>query len=131
MFATIEMPLYDGTTKDVEFMANAATARRYKMIFGEDLLTKFTNAEEEKDGKKVYNIDFLPELSFVMAMQAQALSDNKLKLEKVNTNMFLDWLEQFDSMAIENNASELMSVYQGNVETSSEAKKNTGKQSVK
>lgn len=131
MFATIEMPLYDGTTKNVEFMANAATARRYKMIFGEDLLTKFTNAEEEKDGKKVYNIDFLPELSFVMAMQAQALSDNKLKLEKVNTNMFLDWLEQFDSMAIENNASELMSVYQGNVETSSEAKKNTGKQSVK
>lgn len=131
MFASIEMPLYDGTTKDVEFMANAATARRYKMIFGEDLLTKFTNAEEEKDGKKVYNIDFLPELSFVMAMQAQALSDNKLKLEKVNTNMFLDWLEQFDSMAIENNASELMSVYQGNVETSSEAKKNTGKQSVK
>lgn len=131
MFATIEMPLYDGTTKDVEFMANAATARRYKMIFGEDLLTKFTNAEVEKDGKKVYNIDFLPELSFVMAMQAQALSDNKLKLEKVNTNMFLDWLEQFDSMAIENNASELMSVYQGNVETSSEAKKNTGKQSVK
>lgn len=131
MFATIEMPLYDGTTKDVEFMANAATARRYKMIFGEDLLTKFTNAEEEKDGKKIYNIDFLPELSFVMAMQAQALSDNKLKLEKVNTNMFLDWLEQFDSMAIENNASELMSVYQGNVETSSEAKKNTGKQSVK
>lgn len=131
MFATIEMPLYDGTTKDIEFMANAATARRYKMIFGEDLLTKFTNAEEEKDGKKVYNIDFLPELSFVMAMQAQALSDNKLKLEKVNTNMFLDWLEQFDSMAIENNASELMSVYQGNVETSSEAKKNTGKQSVK
>lgn len=131
MFATIEMPLYDGTTKDVEFMANAATARRYKMIFGEDLLTKFTNAEEEKDGKKVYNIDFLPELSFVMAMQAQALSDNKFKLEKVNTNMFLDWLEQFDSMAIENNASELMSVYQGNVETSSEAKKNTGKQSVK
>lgn len=131
MFATIEMPLYDGTTKDVEFMANAATARRYKMIFGEDLLTKFTNAEEEKDGKKVYNIDFLPELSFVMAMQAQALSDNKLKLEKVNTNMFLDWLEQFDSMAIENHASELMSVYQGNVETSSESKKNTGKQSVK
>lgn len=131
MFATIEMPLYDGTTKDVEFMANAATARRYKMIFGEDLLTKFTNAEVEKDGKKVYNIDFLPELSFVMAMQAQALSDNKLKLEKVNTNMFLDWLEQFDSMAIENNASELMSVYQGNVERSSEAKKNTGKQSVK
>lgn len=131
MFATIEMPLYDGTTKDVEFMANAATARRYKMIFGEDLLSKFTNAEEERDGKKVYNIDFLPELSFVMAMQAKALSDNKLKLEKVNQNMFLDWLEQFDSMAIENNASELMSVYQGNTETSSEAKKNTEKQSVK
>ena len=131
MFTTIEMPLFNGETKDVEFMANAATPRRYKMIFGDDLLSKFANAERIIDGKTHYDIDFLPELSFVMAMQARALSDEKFKLEKLNPSMFLDWLEQFDSMAFENKSQEIMDLYLGNTETSSQAKKNTEKQSEK
>ena len=128
MFQIITLPGCDGQDIEVGFLANAATPRRYKAIFGDDLLHKFMGAEVEIDGRKVYNIDFLQELAYVMAMQSAAKSDSKVKLEKLNENTFLDWLEQFDSMAIENNASAIVSVYIANTEVSSEAKKNIEEQ---
>ena len=66
-----------------------------------------------------------------MAMQAKAKSDDKVKLEKLNQNNFMDWLEDFDSMAIEENAVEIMNVYMKNAKTSSDAKKNIEEQSEK
>lgn len=128
MFQKIEMALCNGETKEIEFLANAATPLRYKMTFRQDLLTKFANAKTEVDGVENYNIDFLSELAFIMAMQAEANSNEKLKLDKLNFNSFLDWLESFDSMAFENKASELIDVYLGNVHTDSEAKKNIDQQ---
>ena len=74
-------------------MANAATPRRYKQVFGDDLLTLFANAEKDtEDGGKVYKIDFIAELAYIMSMQAQA-ADGKARLDKLNSNGFLDWLE--------------------------------------
>ena len=131
MFATITMDLYDGSTKDVEILANAATPFRYKMIFHEDLLTKFANAEREENGIKKYDIDFMPQLTFIMAKQAEAKKNPKIKLETLNELEFINWLEEFDSMAIENNSEQIMDVYMGNVQTSSDAKKNIDEQSEK
>ena len=131
MYKKIEIAGADGQAKEVEFLANAATTRRFKMIFHEDLITKFANAKVESDGKEIYDVDFLPELAYVMAMQAEAKSNEKLKLDKLNDSTFLDWLEGFDSMAIENKADEIMGIYVGNTETTSEAKKNINEQSEK
>lgn len=124
MFASIEMPLYNGKVENIEFVSNAATCRRYKMIFGDDLLTKFANAEKDVDGVKKYDIDFLPELAYVMAMQAAAMSDQEVNLLKLNNDTFIDWLEQFDSMSFENKATEILNVYLGTQITASEPKKN-------
>ena len=131
MYKKIAIDTYNGEKLEVEFLANAATPRRYKQIFGDDLLQKFVDAEKEEDGRTIYDIDFLQELAFVMAMQAKAKSDDKVKLEKLNQNNFMDWLEDFDSMAIEENAVEIMNVYMKNAKTSSDAKKNIEEQSEK
>lgn len=109
-------------------MANAATPRRYKQVFGDDLLTLFANAEKDtEDGGKVYKIDFIAELAYIMSMQAQA-ADGKARLDKLNSNGFLDWLEQFEGMAFENAATEILNVYLGNTATASTAKKNNEEQ---
>lgn len=129
MFRAIKLKGCMGEDITVEFLANAATPRRYKQIFREDLLQKFMDARKEKDGKEVYNIDFLSELSYIMAMQAAAKRDSGIKLDMLNENAFINWLEQFESMALETAANEITDVYLGNVHTDSESKKNTSEQS--
>ena len=121
----------DGSDKATPLLANAATPRRYKQIFKEDLLTLFANAAQtDENGERHYQIDFMAELAFVMAMQAKALDDKKpLKIEKLNEDALIDWLEQYDGMAIENAASEIMDVYLGNIHSDSESKKNSDEQS--
>jgi len=128
MFSVIDIMGSDGKALPVEFLANAATPRRYKAVFGEDLLQKFVNAKTEEGGKEYYNIDFLHELAFIMAFQAKAKDDKAVRLDKLNYNSFLNWLEAFDSMAIEDKASDIIDVYLGNSKTSSEAKKNIEEQ---
>jgi hypothetical protein len=63
-----------------------------------------------------------------MAMQAAALSDKSVKLDKLNQDKYLDWLEQYDGMAIENASEDILGVYLGNVKTDSESKKNNEEQ---
>lgn len=128
MFQTIEMTSSDGKIMNVEFLANAATPRRFKMVFHKDLLTMFANAKTEVDGKENYEIDFLPELAYIMAMQAEAKSNDKVKLDKLNESSFMLWLEDFEGMAFENCASKILGVYLGNADTTSEAKKNIEQQ---
>ena len=45
MYKKIAIDTYNGEKLEVEFLANAATPRRYKQIFGDDLLQKFVDAE--------------------------------------------------------------------------------------
>lgn len=131
MYKAIKLHNAKGETIEVGFLANAATPLRYKMVFHNDLITMFANSKKETDEGVKYNIDFLPELSFIMAMQSKAADDDKIKLDKLGYNEFLNWLEGLDSFTLEENAEEIVSVYYGNTETTSEAKKNTEEQSVK
>lgn len=127
MFKAITLTTYDGQEKDVEFLANAATPLRYKQIFGGDLIQKFVDAKKDKNGETTYNIDFLGELAFLMAMQAKKKSDDSICLEKLSFDSYLNWLEEFGGMAIENKAEEIIGVYLGNAHTDSEAKKKEDK----
>lgn len=128
MYKEVMIERADGKDEPTPLMANAATALRYKQIFHNDLLTLFANAETEKDGAKYYNIDFLPELTFVMAMQARAKTDKGVKLDQLSLDNMIDWLEDYDSLAIENASREILSVYLKNTDSDSEAKKNNDEQ---
>ena len=129
MYKEIMIERVDGSHDPTPMLANAATPLRYKQIFGEDLLTLFANTEEvDAEGRRRYHIDFLSELAFVMAMQAQA-HDGKLKMEKITAGGLLDWLENYEGMAIENAIEDIVDVYMGNTKTASEAKKNNEEQS--
>lgn len=128
MFREVLIERVDGSDTPTPLMANAATPRRYKQVFGEDLLTLFANAETDDENGKSYNIDFIAELAYIMNMQALA-ADGKVKLDKLNPNGLLDWLEQFEGMAIEDAATDILNVYLGNTATASSAKKNSEEQS--
>lgn len=131
MFKDVYIQRVDYSNEEpTQLLANAATPLRYKHVFQDDLLTKFANAHKTDDtGREVYQIDFISELAFVMAMQADALSDKTIKLEKLNYEKYMDWLEQYDGMAFENAAEDILNVYIGNMSNNSESKKNNEEQS--
>lgn len=131
MYKSIKLNNAKGEAIEVGFLANAATPLRYKMTFHSDLITKFANAKQDTDEGVKYDIDFLPELSFIMAMQSKAADNDEIKLEKLGYKEFLNWLEGLDSFTLEENAEEIVSVYYGNTETTSEAKKNNEEPSEK
>ena len=91
-----------------------------------DLLSKFANAEKEIDGQKFYEVDFIPQLAFIMNMQASGQ-----KMDKVTEDQFFAWVEQFESFSFEQVADEVVSVYVRNMEGSSEAKKNSDRPNAK
>lgn len=129
MYKEVSIARFDGKDEPTPMLANAATPLRYKHIFEEDLLTLFANAKQtDADGNERYSIDFLGELAFVMAMQAASLTDKNVKMERLNQEQYINWLEQFDSMAIENASEDILNVYLGNTKTDSESKKNSDEQ---
>ena len=103
---------------NVPMIANAATPLRYKQLFGKDLLTEF-HGVEENEAKAVESI---PELAFIMAMTAKS-KDGKQDLSKLNLNLYMEWLEQFDPMDLPMASEQIVNLYLGNTVTISEPKK--------
>lgn len=125
MYKVIALKTDEGEDIKVPFLANAATPFRYKSLFGKDLLLLFQKAVNE-DG--VYDIDFVSELAFVMAMQARSRNED-LDINTVNRDNMLSWLEQFGGFELFSHANEIMNVYLGNEETTSKEKKKVRKPS--
>lgn len=126
MYKEVLIKRVDGQETPTGLLANAATPYRYKQIFGDDLLTKFTSAQT--DAKAISEIGFIPELAFVMALQAEK---DPSKIDKTKKADFFAWIEQFEAFAFENAAEEIINVYVGNLSGTSEAKKNSDQQSGK
>lgn len=102
-----------GTVKvggiEVLFEANGATPVYYRHKFNRDLMVELSNLA--KDNSKQFEI--MESLAYIMAKQADAtVSDNEI-----------EWLSQFGPVDIFNAAPEIMAIYYGNTETTSEAKK--------
>lgn len=123
MYKVVSMLSDDGKPVDVPFLANAATPFRYKSLFGKDLLLLFQKAVNE-DG--VYNIDFVSELAYVMAMQAKSKTEGK-DLNTINRDNMIEWLEQFGGFEMFNHANDIMNVYLGNEGATSKEKKKVRK----
>lgn len=125
MYKVIALKTDEGENINVPFLANAATPFRYKSLFGKDLLLLFQKAVNN-DG--VYDIDFVSELAFVMAMQAKARNED-LDLSTINRDNMIAWLEQFGGFEMLSQANEIMNVYLGNENTTSKEKKKVRKPS--
>ena len=105
--------------KTVPMIANAATALRYKLVFGKEMIGEFQNIESDA----VRGMNTLPELTFIMAKAAEA-KEGKADMNKLNQEIYIEWLEQFDPMDIPDAASDILDLYMGNTKTTSEPKKN-------
>ena len=102
----------------VPLLSNAATPLRYKQFFHKDILKEMQGASD--DSAKI--TDSLPELTFIMAKQAQAKA-GKCDMNMLKESDFIDWLEMFDAYDIPMASEEIVSVYLGNALSDVEAKK--------
>lgn len=95
-------------------VANAATAIRYKQVFGRDLLKEMSNEDEMSVA------GLIQELGYIMAMAGAGEDMNKL-----NQETYITWLEGFDALDFfdETAATDIMNLWQGNKAVSAEAKK--------
>lgn len=85
-------------------LANGATPYHFKRLFGKDLLKQLTSTGEYEIAS-----DEIPELAFIMAMQAQKADMAQLTFDK-----YIEWLEQFDALDMVMKSTEIADVYIGN-----------------
>ena len=97
MYKTIEI---DG--KELSVAANAATPFRYKQVFHQDLFAVLGNEKRaEEEGAEA-----VMKLAYIMHNQAE-----KADMNKLNEEGFIDWLEEFSSMAFINAVDDIVNVY--------------------
>lgn len=104
--------------KDVPMLAMASVDIYYRNIFHEDAV-KLQVKENLDEGDL---INFISRMGFVMAKFAE-LKDRK-EMNKLNEDMFLEWLDQFERSDFLNALLDMRLTYEGQAVTSSDAKKN-------
>ena len=112
MYGELKVKDPKGEDRTVPMLANAATPIRFKMLFHVDLQSGIIGAEGG------FDIDVVSKLAFVMAKQAA-----KVDMSKLNEQQYVDWLEDFDSMAFVTAAQDIISIYTGSKDGNSKAKK--------
>ena len=110
-------------SKDVTLRASAALPRIYRVKTGRDILKDVNGLSIDEDGNVTpEDYEVFENLAWVMAYHA----DNTVP-EKIE-----DWLEQLDSvLAIYNVMPHIMDLWNANVKTAVESKKNKGRQNAK
>lgn len=105
--------------KPVPMLAMASVDLYYKHIFHEDPI-KLQTGKEFDEGDLV---NFVCRMGFVMAKFAE-VKDRK-EMAKLNEDMFLDWLDQFDRAEYLNALGDIRATYEGQSVSAADAKKNT------
>ena len=104
--------------KEINLLANAATPIRYKMVFGEDIMVTFNQINNNKrDSGEI--LDITSQLAYIMNCQAEC---DKNELKNISRETYIEWLEDFDSMAFVNASEAIINVYLGQTETTSKSK---------
>lgn len=104
--------------KTIPMLANGATPLRYRLVFKKDIIEELQLAEN--DYSKVTNS--VPELAFIMAKQAEA-SQGGEDLNLLSFDKYMAWMEQFEPMDLIYASDDIIDLYMGNNQTSSESKK--------
>lgn len=104
--------------KTIPMLANGATPLRYRLVFKKDIIEELQLAKN--DYSKVTNS--VPELAFIMAKQAEA-SQGGEDLNLLSFDKYMAWMEQFEPMDLIYASDDIIDLYMGNNQTSSESKK--------
>lgn len=105
--------------KDVKFKATANTLRIYRMKFGRDLMVDLARLAKisEKTEMEIPDLELFENIAYVMAKQA----DNSIPSDVG------EWLDEFNVFAIREILPELLTLWNENMETTVEIKKNRQK----
>ena len=102
----------------IPMKATAATALRYRHVFGQDLMTEFQNVGQDTG----LGMSALQQLAFIMACAADPEKD----MNKLNDEVYMEWLDKFEPLDFAEAAEEIINLYVGNMKSLSEVKKKAG-----
>lgn len=101
--------------ESIPMKATAATALRYRHVFGQDLMTEFQNVGADSGP----GMNVLQQLAYIMACSADPEKD----MNKLNEVSYIDWLEKFEPLDFAEAAEQIIDLYMGNTKGLSEVKK--------
>ena len=102
--------------KEMRMVANGATPRIYRMMFGKDVFADITGAI--KDGQ-IVDVSALEQLTFILGRQGGSIPDDK---------DIDEWLGELDDpMALVHAAGDVLTLWAGNRTSLSESKKKKGR----
>jgi hypothetical protein len=112
----------DGTEKEFEFVSNGMTQYRYRQLTGRDLMKDVTKLIDDRQqlGNEA-DTSVSDKLAYIMNMSAI-----KADMNKINTDTFYEWIEQFDSSNALHIMGDIISAYFGTKKSTSEPKKEDG-----
>lgn len=148
MHKIITLQMADGTESDVPFVANGATALRFRQVFGKELMQSITNIIEHVGAKEIASLmNGMPEefslesltpeqLSAVIAIVGSgemntvsqlayimnASAEHK-DMRALDIESWLDWLEKFETMELTTHAMDFIMLYMNNRVSTSVPKK--------
>ena len=97
----------------VPMLANAATAIRYKQVFGKNILAYFMGTAKNEDIAEA-----VQELAYIMAKAA-----DKADMNKLNIDDYIEWTSQFNGFDLLKASDQILALYQGNEVSKSSSKK--------
>ena len=106
--------------RDVPMLSMASTNIYYKRVFGEDPII----LQADRDMTAGEGVNFAQQLAFIMAKQAEANGERKRMLA-LNEESYLEWLDQFDGVDLQEALEDVMRVYRKDMQSTSTEKKVT------
>ena len=107
---------------EVPMMCKASTNLYYKQIFGEDPILKQSDTQMTTGE----SINFTQQLAFVMAKAAEANGD-RAKMLDVSQDDYLDWLDQFEFLDLQNALGDVMALYTQSKTSTSREKRSSAR----
>jgi len=102
----------------IPMKATAATALRYRHVFGQDLIAELQKSEADTS----LGLSTIQQLAFIMACAADPEKD----MTKLNDDAFMKWLDKFEPLDLANATEDIVNLYLGNTKGMSEVKKKAG-----
>lgn len=99
----------------IPMRASAATAIRYRHVFGQDIMTEFQSVGADSG----LGMNALQQLAFVMACSADPSKD----MNALNEESYISWLDKFEPLDFVDAAEDIIDLYMGNTKSLSEVKK--------
>lgn len=103
---------------EVNMVAYAGCDIFFRMIFHEDP-TRIQFSDKTDEAEAIY---FFERMAFVMNMCAEKSLE---EMKKLNEDAFIEWMCKFDRLSLINALPDVRKTYEGQMVTTSEAKKNT------